>query len=268
MVTNRVGSAIRLRGPHSGLLPSVVLGRVAGATAARPAQSGRPDRHHALLDRIRTRSRASGQTSRPAPQKGEELVLDYEDGGHLSVVGECPTSIPKRAELSSGQGEPMRGNPLTDRQREALNLIRSSIRERGRAPSHSEIAAAMKLKSSSGVEVHLKALAKKGWIENRRRRAGDSAAARRDAYPRRRAPADGDRGHTETRRGVPEPAQAQRPRIGARGIRVEAGLLRARRGRLARPGRFRERRQSSRCAGSRRPTTATSCSPASGRRSR
>ena len=59
----------------------------------------------------------------------------------------------------------MQGAPLTDRQREALEIIRASIRERGRAPSYSEMAAAMKLKSSSGVEVHLKALARKGWIE-------------------------------------------------------------------------------------------------------
>ena len=92
-------------------------------------------------------------------------MLDYEDSGRLSVVGECPIRIPKRTGLSSAESEPMQGSPLTDRQREALEIIRASIRDRGRAPSHSEMAAAMKLKSSSGVEVHLKALARKGWIE-------------------------------------------------------------------------------------------------------
>ena len=59
----------------------------------------------------------------------------------------------------------MRGAPLTDRQHEALEAIRSSIRERGFAPSYIEIARAMGLTRASAVEGHLRALARKGWIE-------------------------------------------------------------------------------------------------------
>ena len=59
----------------------------------------------------------------------------------------------------------MRGAALTDRQHEALEAIRTSIRERGFAPSHTEIAKTMGLDHASAVEGHLKALARKGWIE-------------------------------------------------------------------------------------------------------
>jgi len=59
----------------------------------------------------------------------------------------------------------MDGTALTDRQREALEAIRASIRTRGFAPSHVEIAQAMGLQHRSAVEAHLKALARKGWIE-------------------------------------------------------------------------------------------------------
>ena len=59
----------------------------------------------------------------------------------------------------------MQGAPLTNRQREVLEAIRASIRERGIAPSHVEIAKAVGLENPSAVEWHLKALAKKGWIE-------------------------------------------------------------------------------------------------------
>lgn len=59
----------------------------------------------------------------------------------------------------------MQGAPLTDRQREVLEAIRASIRERSIAPSHVEIAKAVGLENPSAVEWHLKALAKKGWIE-------------------------------------------------------------------------------------------------------
>ena len=61
----------------------------------------------------------------------------------------------------------MQGAPLTERQRRVLEAIRTSIRERGVAPSHVEIARAVGLanRSVSAVEGHLKALARKGWIE-------------------------------------------------------------------------------------------------------
>ena len=59
----------------------------------------------------------------------------------------------------------MQGAPLTERQRQALEAIRASVRDRGFAPSHVELAKAMKLDHSSAVEGFLKGLARKGWIE-------------------------------------------------------------------------------------------------------
>ena len=61
----------------------------------------------------------------------------------------------------------MQGAPLTERQRRVLEAIRASIRERGVAPSHLEIAKAVGLAkgSTSAVEGHLKALTRKKWIE-------------------------------------------------------------------------------------------------------
>ena len=59
----------------------------------------------------------------------------------------------------------MQGASLTERQSDALEAIRTSVRDRGFAPSHIEIAKAMGLEHSSAVEGHLKALARKGWIE-------------------------------------------------------------------------------------------------------
>ena len=55
--------------------------------------------------------------------------------------------------------------PLSDRQRDALNCIRISLRERGMPPSRSELAKAMGLASPSAADFHLHALARKGWIE-------------------------------------------------------------------------------------------------------
>ena len=59
----------------------------------------------------------------------------------------------------------MQGAPLTERQRQALEAIRASVRDRGYAPSHLELARALQLEHSSAVEGFLKGLARKGWIE-------------------------------------------------------------------------------------------------------
>ena len=61
----------------------------------------------------------------------------------------------------------MQGRELTDRQRQTLEVIRRSVRTRGVAPSHAEIAEALglSLASASAVEGFLKGLARKGWIE-------------------------------------------------------------------------------------------------------
>ena len=59
----------------------------------------------------------------------------------------------------------MRAAALTDRQRQALDAIRGSLRTRGVAPTHSELADAMGLANVSAVGAHLAALTRKGWIE-------------------------------------------------------------------------------------------------------
>ena len=56
-------------------------------------------------------------------------------------------------------------NKLTSRQREVLNLVRSSIAENGLPPTRSEIAQALGFRSANAAEEHLRALAKKGAIE-------------------------------------------------------------------------------------------------------
>ena len=97
--------------------------------------------------------------------QGEKSVLESYIGGCMPVVGERPSSIHPTEQVSSTEIEGMQGNPLTERQRQVLEVIRRSLRERGFAPSHVEIAQALGLGGSSAVEGHLKALAKKGWIE-------------------------------------------------------------------------------------------------------
>ncbi|MDR7471168.1 MAG: transcriptional repressor LexA [Armatimonadota bacterium] len=59
--------------------------------------------------------------------------------------------------------------PLTDRQRQVLDYIASSIRTRGIVPSVREIGQALGLRSPSTVHQHLLALERKGYI----RRHGD-----------------------------------------------------------------------------------------------
>lgn len=55
--------------------------------------------------------------------------------------------------------------PLTPRQAEILQLIKSNIQETGMPPTRAEIATRLGFKSANAAEEHLKALAKKGYIE-------------------------------------------------------------------------------------------------------
>ena len=59
----------------------------------------------------------------------------------------------------------MRGEALTDRQREVLDSIREHIQEWGLPPSRSELAEKLGLAFGSAVNYHLKALERKGWIQ-------------------------------------------------------------------------------------------------------
>jgi len=54
---------------------------------------------------------------------------------------------------------------LTDRQREILDFISKSIRRRGYPPTLREIGANFKIRSTNGVNDHLRALEKKGYLK-------------------------------------------------------------------------------------------------------
>ncbi|MCE9679742.1 transcriptional repressor LexA [Shewanella sp. AS1] len=55
--------------------------------------------------------------------------------------------------------------PLTPRQAEILDLIKHNIADTGMPPTRAEIARRLGFKSANAAEEHLKALAKKGYIE-------------------------------------------------------------------------------------------------------
>src|SRR5690242_21434896 len=61
-------------------------------------------------------------------------------------------------------GETVR-QPLTARQREALDFITYCLDERGYPPTLREIGEHMGIRSTNGVNDHLKALEKKGYLE-------------------------------------------------------------------------------------------------------
>ena len=65
-----------------------------------------------------------------------------------------------------GNGPSLDGKePLTDRQREALDFISRYISSHGFPPTLREIGEAMSIRSTNGVNDHLKALEKKGYLE-------------------------------------------------------------------------------------------------------
>src|SRR6185312_9725294 len=53
---------------------------------------------------------------------------------------------------------------LTDRQQQVLHYIRQSINERGYPPTLREIGAHMGIRSTNGVNDHLRALERKGYL--------------------------------------------------------------------------------------------------------
>ena len=59
----------------------------------------------------------------------------------------------------------MKGSQLTERQSQALQVIRSHLKHRGVPPSRSELAKEMGITNPSSVDKHLNALARKGWVE-------------------------------------------------------------------------------------------------------
>lgn len=55
--------------------------------------------------------------------------------------------------------------PLTERQAEVFRFICQMLREQGRSPSLREIGERTGIRSTNGVNDHLRALERKGWIE-------------------------------------------------------------------------------------------------------
>ena len=58
----------------------------------------------------------------------------------------------------------MRGDTLTERQGQVLEIVRRHLRVRGVPPSRSELARELNVKRQSTVDQQLNALAKKGWV--------------------------------------------------------------------------------------------------------
>ena len=98
------------------------------------------------------------------------------------MVGDVRSTPPPRAEVRGRKGAPVGGargtirkpagtgarpRARSERPRETLEFLRSYAGRYGVAPSRKEIADALGLKHRSTADMHLAALAKKGWIELR-----------------------------------------------------------------------------------------------------
>ena len=59
----------------------------------------------------------------------------------------------------------MKAHPLTERQQKTLDIIRRHLKVRGVPPSRPEIARELGLRHQGGVDAHLNALAKKGFVK-------------------------------------------------------------------------------------------------------
>ena len=59
----------------------------------------------------------------------------------------------------------MKAHPLTERQQKTLDIIRRHLKVRGVPPSRPEIGREMGLRHQGGVDAHLNALAKKGFLK-------------------------------------------------------------------------------------------------------
>jgi SOS-response transcriptional repressor LexA len=80
---------------------------------------------------------------------------------------------------------PERSGTLTPRQRRVLLAIARHVAETGRAPAIRELLAPLGIGNVNGVVGHLRALARKGWIEyaEAKRGGGRKATSRHVAIP-------------------------------------------------------------------------------------
>ena len=86
------------------------------------------------------------------------------EGGGTETIGHTPMIEECRRVSTRGRGQ-VKGTELTSRQSETLEIIRRHIKIRGVPPSRAELAAEMGMSTPSGVDKHLMALARKGWVE-------------------------------------------------------------------------------------------------------
>jgi repressor LexA len=110
--------------------------------------------------------------------------------------------------------------PLTERQKIVLDFIKQSIRERGYPPSLREIGAHMGIKSTNGVNDHLTALERKGYL---RRDANRSRALQPTEPVERGAPL----GHGRHEHAVEADAPANENgtiRVARKGVVAAGGL--------------------------------------------
>ncbi len=96
---------------------------------------------------------------------------------------------------------------LTDRQQQVLHYIRQSITERGYPPTLREIGAHMGIRSTNGVNDHLRALERKGYLT--REDMKSRALRPRDLDPSEREAANGVDGAGGATNGVGAPANDQ-----------------------------------------------------------
>jgi repressor LexA len=78
---------------------------------------------------------------------------------------QLPDKHPHHPDRSNHPNHGDEKEPLTDRQRAVLAFISASIEERGYPPTLREIGEHMGIRSTNGVNDHLKALEKKGYLE-------------------------------------------------------------------------------------------------------
>src|ERR1700751_2224594 len=82
------------------------------------------------------------------------------------TVRSVPSQPPANDTASSDQENEQDGKePLTERQQRVLDFIAQSIEGRGYPPTLREIGEHMGIRSTNGVNDHLKALEKKGYLE-------------------------------------------------------------------------------------------------------
>lgn len=83
---------------------------------------------------------------------------------------------------------PADAHGLTDRQREIFEFVYGHARDRGFQPSYDDIRDRFGIRSRNGVAAHVKALARKGWIEEPAGMGNNNVGAQTRAFRLLRKP--------------------------------------------------------------------------------